>query len=90
MKRNQLMILLTGVVLIGIAAAPKLTTAWLNDDAKAEHEREKDAFLKRYGPYALHLIEYHPFLIGSGVGTNRIKAEIGFRSDGAVVWRKAE
>jgi hypothetical protein len=90
MKRNILMLLLAGVFLIGIAAAPKLTTAWLNEDAKAEHERDKAEFLKRYGPNALHLIEYTPIFIGSGVGSNRIKAEIGFRSDGTVVWRKAE
>jgi len=90
MKRNQLLILLAGMCLIGIAAAPKLTTAWFNEDMRRHEELRYAEHVKRYGTNAIYGHIAYEFLLESGVGSNRTNVELGFRSDGTVVWRKAK
>ena len=90
MKRNQLLILLAGLCLIGIAAAPKLTTAWINEDMKRHDEWRYAAHVKTYGMTAIYGYRPYEFFLESGVASNHIRVELGFRSDGTVVWRKAE
>jgi len=95
MKRNQLLLLLAGVCLIIIAAASKLTTTWMNDgvyyrtndmvlDADRNKTNTSEEFVYTKTVITTNKVDPVWFRVGTLI------TELGFRSDGTVVWRKAD
>lgn len=88
---------LTPAILLAIAAVKEPSVEWLNEANRARqtwHEAEHDKKYNHTSNSQWRVWYGGPFYGKSqypyGVGTNETSVEIGFRSDGVVVWRKVK
>ena len=75
--------------LMSFILSASLVTVWFNDENKLRERWHK--MKSGDGKYTSYLGPFYKNQYFSyGVGTNECLVELGFRSDGVVVWRKVE